>query len=149
MASVARSVRRRRHIEDWKALPWKEIERNVFRLQQRVYQAERRGDYKQAHNLQRLLIHSWSARCLAVRRVSQENRGKRTPGVDGVANLTPARRMVLVGKLRNLANWQVGAIRRTYIEKSGTTELRGLGIPILRSHCTSYERLLGLWLQMG
>jgi hypothetical protein len=35
MASVARSVRRRRHIEDWKSLPWRDIERDVFRLQQR------------------------------------------------------------------------------------------------------------------
>ncbi len=131
MASVARSVRRRRHIEDWKALPWKDIERNVFRLQQRIYQAERRGDYKQVHNLQRLLIHSWSARCLAVRRVSQDNRGKRTPGVDGVANLTPTQRMALVEKLRDLSDWQAEAIRRTYIEKSGTTELRGLGIPTI------------------
>ena len=131
MASVARSVRRRRHIEDWKALPWKEIERSVFRLQQRIYRAERRGDYEQVHNLQRLLLHSWSARCLAVRRVSQDNRGKRTPGVDGVANLTPAQRMALVEKLRDLSNWQVDAIRRTYIEKRGTAELRGLGIPTM------------------
>ncbi len=131
MASVARSVRRRRHIEDWKMLPWKDIERNVFRIQQRIYQAERRGDYKQVHNLQRLLLRSWSARCLAVRRVSQDNRGKRTPGVDGVANLTPTQRMALIGKLRDLANWQVDAIRRTYIEKSGTNELRGLGIPTM------------------
>jgi RNA-directed DNA polymerase len=142
MASVARSVRRRRHIEDWKALPWKEIERNVFRLQQRVYQAERRGDYKQVHNLQRLLIHSWSARCLAVRRVSQENRGKRTPGVDGVANLTPVQRIALVGELRDLSNWQVDAIRRTYIEKSGTTELRGLGIPTISDRaCQALAKL--------
>jgi len=47
MASVARSIRRRRQLEDWKALPWKHIQRNVFRLQQRIYQAERRGEYKQ------------------------------------------------------------------------------------------------------
>ncbi len=38
--------------EDWKTLPWRNIQRNVFRLQQRIYQAERRGDYKQVHNLQ-------------------------------------------------------------------------------------------------
>ena len=25
--------------EDWKTLPWKHIQRNVFRLQQRIYQA--------------------------------------------------------------------------------------------------------------
>jgi hypothetical protein len=43
MASVARSVRRRRQLEDWKALPWKNIQRSVFRLQQRIYQAERRN----------------------------------------------------------------------------------------------------------
>ena len=37
MASVARSVGRRRQLEDWKALPWKNIQRDVFRLQQRIY----------------------------------------------------------------------------------------------------------------
>ena len=63
--------------------------------------------------------------------MSQENRGKRTPGVDGVANLTPTQRMTLVEELRDLANWQVDAIRRTYIEKNGTNELRGLGIPTI------------------
>ena len=132
MASVARSVRRRRHIEDWKALPWKEIERNVYRLQQRIYQAERRGDWKCVRNLQRLLLRSWSARCLAVRRVSQDNRGKRTPGVDGVANLTPKQRMALVEELRNLSGWTADPIRRTYIEKQGTNEKRALGIPTMR-----------------
>jgi RNA-directed DNA polymerase len=132
MASVARSIRRRRQLEDWKALPWKRIQRSVFRLQQRIYQAERRGEYKQVHDLQRLLLHRWSARCLAVRRVSQDNRGKRTSGVDGVANLTPKQRLALILELRNVSNWQADAIRRTYIEKRGTTEKRGLGIPTMR-----------------
>ena len=118
--------------EDWKMLPWRNIQRNVFRLQQRIYQAERRGDHKQVHNLQRLLLHSWSARCLAVRQVTQDNRGKRTPGVDGVANLTPKQRMALVEELRDVWNWQADPIRRTYIAKRGSTELRGLGIPTMR-----------------
>jgi RNA-directed DNA polymerase len=104
----------------------------VFRLQQRIYQAERRGDHKQVHNLQRLLLSSWSARCLAVRQVTQDKRGKRTQGVDGVANLTPTQRMVLVEKLGEMLNWQADPIRRTYIEKRGTTEKRGLGIPTMR-----------------
>jgi RNA-directed DNA polymerase len=132
MASVARSVRRRRHIEDWKSLPWKKMQRNVSRLQQRIYRAERRGDWKQVHNLQRLLLHSWSVRCLAVRRVTQDNRGKRTPGVDGVASLTPEQRMALIEELQSLSDWTVDPIRRTYIEKRGTTEKRGLGIPTMR-----------------
>ena len=132
MASVARSARRRRHIEDRKSLPWKNIQRNVFRLQQRIYQAERRGDWKRVRNLQRLLLRSWSARCLAMRRVTQENRGKRTPGVDGKASLTPKERLALIDELRNVSNWQVDPIRRTYIEKEGTTEKRALGIPTMR-----------------
>jgi RNA-directed DNA polymerase len=118
--------------EDWKTLPWKRIQRDVFRLQQRIYQAERRGDHKQVRNLQRLLLRSWSARCLAVRQVTQDNRGKRTPGVDGVANLTPKQRVVLIEELKDVSNWQADSIRRTYIEKRGSTELRGLGIPTMR-----------------
>jgi len=31
----------KRHTEDWKALPWKQFQHNVFRLQQRIYQATR------------------------------------------------------------------------------------------------------------
>jgi len=85
----------RRHTEGWRTLPWKMYQRNVYRLQQRIYRAARRGDHKRVRNLQRLLLRSWSARCLAVRQVSQDNRGKRTPGVDGVASLTPSQRLAL------------------------------------------------------
>ena len=69
---------------EWKALPWRKIERKVFKLQKRIYQAESRGDVKAVHRLQRLMTKSWSAKCLAVRRVTQDNQGKRTAGVDGV-----------------------------------------------------------------
>ena len=59
--------------EDWNTLPWKDIQRNVFRLQKRIYQAARRNDVERVHDLQRLLLRSWSARCLAVRRATQDN----------------------------------------------------------------------------
>src|SRR5512136_2204202 len=88
--------------EDWQTLPWKKYQRTVFRLQQRIYQAARRGDWKRMHGLQRLMLRSWSARCLAVRQVTQENRGKRTPGVDGVASLTPRQRLALARRLHRL-----------------------------------------------
>ena len=73
MASVARRVRRRRQLEDWKSLPWKNIQKSVFRLQKRIYQAASKNEVKRVHDLQRLLLRSWSARCLAVRRVTQDN----------------------------------------------------------------------------
>jgi RNA-directed DNA polymerase len=117
--------------EDWQTLPWKQYQRNVFRLQKRIYQAARRGDWKRMHCLQRLLLRSGSARCLAVRQVTQENRGKRTPGVDGVASLTPRQRLALARRLCYLLTWTTQPIRRTYIPKPGTTEKRGLGIPVM------------------
>lgn len=117
--------------EDWRTLHWKTYQRNVYRLQKRIYQATRQGDWKRVHKLQRLLLRSWSARCIAVRQVSQDNRGKRTAGVDGVKNLTSPLRLRLAHKLAQLAEWQVAPIRRTYIPKPGTTEKRGLGIPVM------------------
>ncbi|MBD0269911.1 MAG: reverse transcriptase N-terminal domain-containing protein, partial [Cyanobacteria bacterium Co-bin8] len=63
-------------------------QRNVYRLQQRIYRASQRGDTRRIQSLQRLLSKSWSARLLAVRRVTQENMGKKTAGVDGVHSLS-------------------------------------------------------------
>lgn len=119
-----------KHTEDWKLLPWSEIERNVFRLQQRIYQAASCDDVKRVHNLQRLLLRSYSARLLAVRRVTQDNRGKRTPGVDGVASLTPSERLTLAKELSHL-NTDPAPVRRTYIDKPGSDEKRPLGIPTM------------------
>lgn len=117
--------------EDWATLPWKQLQRNVFRLQKRIYQAAGRGDRKRVHDLQRLLLRSWSARCLAVRQVTQDNRGKNTPGVDGMASLTPKQRLRLAKMLKGLSDWTVSAIRRVYIPKPGRKEKRGLGIPVM------------------
>jgi len=114
------------HTEDWQTLPWKQFQRNVFRLQQRIYQAARRGDWQQVHNLQRLLLRSWSARCLAVRQVTQDNRGKRTPGVDGVARLTPKQRLALARDLRDLSGWTVDPIRRIYTSSCGNGPTIGI-----------------------
>ena len=86
-------------VYEWKALPWRKLERGVFKLQRRIYRASSRGDRKAVHRLQRLLLRSRAAKLLAVRRVSQDNRGKRTAGVDGVKALTPARRLALAETL--------------------------------------------------
>jgi RNA-directed DNA polymerase len=119
-------------IEDWKIIPWKQYQRNVFRLQKRIYRAEQRGDWRCVRKLQRLLLRSWSARCLAVRKVTQDNRGKRTAGVDGKASLTPYERLMLAYILYNLTRWSVNPLRRGYAPKPGSTEKRGLGIPTMR-----------------
>jgi RNA-directed DNA polymerase len=114
---------------EWNALPWKSIERQVFKLQKRIHQASLRGDVKTVHKLQRLLMNSWSAKCLAVRRVTQDNKGKRTAGVDGVASLTPAQRLALVRTMN--ADQKARPLRRVWIPKPGSSEKRPLGIPAM------------------
>lgn len=115
---------------EWKTLPWSMIERQVFKLQKRIYQASRRGNQELVHKLQRLLIRSWSAKCLAVRRVTQENQGKKTAGVDGIKALPPQHRMHLVESLR--IDLPVLPTRRVWIPKpNAPAEKRPLGIPTL------------------
>jgi len=59
----------------WQDIPWKKIHRHVFRLQKRMYRATQHGQVRTARKLQKLLVKSWYARLLAVRRVTQDNRG--------------------------------------------------------------------------
>ena len=85
--------------DDWRAVSWPQVERTVFRLQQRIYRASQRGDDRTVKSLQRLLSKSWSARMLAVRRVTQENKGRKTAGVDGIASLKAPERTELAKHL--------------------------------------------------
>jgi RNA-directed DNA polymerase len=112
---------------EWKTLPWKDIERRVFKLQKRIYRASLRGDVKVVHSLQKLLLKSWSAKCLATRRVTQDNQGKNTAGVDGLKALTPKERVDLTNRLNLKLKAQ--PVRRVWIPKPGSQEKRGLGIP--------------------
>jgi RNA-directed DNA polymerase len=115
---------------EWNTLPWRTIERSVFKLQKRIYQASRKNDSVLIHKLQRLLISSWSTKCLAVRRVTQDNQGKNTAGIDGIKSLSPQQRMHLVQTLR--VDLKTRPVRRVWIPKpNAPTEKRGLGIPTL------------------
>jgi len=79
--------------------------------------------------LQKTLIRSWFAKCIAVRRVTQDNKGKNTAGVDGIKSLTPKQRINLVNNLKLTGKSQ--PTRRVMIPKSGTGEKRPLGIPTI------------------
>ena len=114
---------------EWKDLNWRKLERVTFKLQKRIFQASERGDVKAVRKLQKTLIRSWSAKCIAVRRVTQDNQGKNTAGVDGVKSLTLKQRSNLVGKLR--ITGKAKPTRRVNIPKPGTTETRPLGIPTI------------------
>jgi RNA-directed DNA polymerase len=124
-------------IEDWTTIPWRKLEAYVFRLQKRIFQAQRRGNVRAVHSLQRLVMKSRAARTLAVRRVTQDNRGKKTAGVDGVKAVGPLVRLLYVDRLRHPATIKARPVRRVLIPKPGKPhEFRPLGIPVLldRAH---------------
>ncbi|MBD2482331.1 group II intron reverse transcriptase/maturase [Planktothrix sp. FACHB-1365] len=114
---------------EWNKLNWRTIERRVYKLQKRIYKAALRGDVKVVRKLQKTLLNSWSAKCLAVRRVTQDNQGKKTAGVDGVKSLTPKQRLSLVGRLK--LTGKAKPTRRVWIPKPGKEEKRPLGIPTI------------------
>jgi RNA-directed DNA polymerase len=115
---------------EWNQVNWRKLERKVFKLQKRIYRASQRGDVKALRKLQKMLMKSWSARVLAVRRVTQDNQGKKTAGVDGVKSLTPKQRFDLVNKIH--LGTKASPTRRVWIPKTGTEEKRPLGIPTMK-----------------
>jgi RNA-directed DNA polymerase len=115
---------------EWNQVKWRKLERQVFKLQKRIYRASTRGDVKALRKLQKMLMKSWSARALAVRRVTQDNQGKKTAGVDGLKSLTPKQRLNLVNKLQ--LGTKASPTRRVWIPKPGTEEKRPLGIPTMK-----------------
>ena len=78
-------------------------------------------------------MKSEAARLLAVRRVTQENQGKKTAGIDGVKSVQPAQRLQMV-KLLHPKQWKgnkAKPVRRVWIPKPGKNEKRPLGIPVM------------------
>jgi len=102
---------------EWETINWAKVQRYVFKLQKRIYQASERGDVKAVRKLQKLLTNSWYAKVLAVRKVTQDNKGKNTPGVDGVKRLRNSQKIRLAKELR--FNDKSNPTKRVWIPKPG------------------------------
>jgi len=128
---------------DWNAIDWGTAHQNVRRLQVRIVKAMQEGRWGKMKALQHLLTHSFSGRVMAVRRVT-ENRGKRTPGIDGIVWDTPHKKSVAVQSLRQ-RGYHPQPLRRVYIPKtSNPKKLRPLGIPTMKDRAMQALYLLGL-----
>jgi RNA-directed DNA polymerase len=119
---------------DWDATNWRKAQRVVRNLRQRIFRATQAGEHRKARSLQKLMLRSRSNILMSVRRVTQINAGKNTPGVDRLVVKTPAARGRLVDELSTCQPWRAKPVRRVYIPKSNG-KLRPLGIPVVTDRC--------------
>lgn len=126
---------------DWKRINWHQVEEHVRRLQIRIAKAFKLGRHNKVKSLQRILTHSFYAKCLAVKRVTQ-SKGKNTPGVDKVIWRTPIQKMKAVLSLKR-RGYKSLPLRRTHILKKNG-KLRPLGIPTMPDRGMQALYLLGL-----
>ena len=119
------------HSERWKTISGKKLRKNLFHLQRRLWKAMRAGDKERALNLQKLILRSRSARLLAIRQVTQLNKGKKTAGIDGKKSLTFKQRFELEQRLaKECAHWKHKGLREIPIPKKDGTQ-RILKVPTM------------------
>jgi RNA-directed DNA polymerase len=118
-------------LQTWASINWKSVKKRVRNLRQRIYRATESGQWNKVRSLMKLMLRSYSNLLLSVRRITQENQGKQTAGIDGQTALNPEQRADLVRKMKHYSVWQVRPTKRVYIPKSNGKK-RPLGIATIK-----------------
>ena len=117
------------HIKSWKDIDFGTAEYEVKKLQMRIAKAVKENRVGKIKSLQWTLTHSFYAKAIAVKRVT-ENKGKRTPGVDGVCWISNEDKFNAIFTLQR-RGYQPQPLRRIYIPKKNGKK-RPLSIPTMK-----------------
>jgi RNA-directed DNA polymerase len=115
----------------WSQIDWTTAERRVQTLRVRIFRAAQEQRWKHGRHLTTRLLRRDAHGLVSVRRITQVNRGRHPPGIDGERGTTPDERAKLVDDLRPYPPWQAAPVRRVYIPQANGTH-RPLGIPTRR-----------------
>jgi RNA-directed DNA polymerase len=107
-----------RPLQDWSAINWKSTKKRVKNLRQRIFRATKNKQWNRVRSLMKLMLRSYSNLLLSVSKVTQKNKGRKTPGVDGQVVLTPKARVRLVLQMAKHQAWLAKPGRRVYIPKA-------------------------------
>lgn len=111
---------------EWYAINWRVVTAMINNLRQRIYRASATGDSKKVRNLQKLMMKSRANHLLAIRKVTQINRGKHTAGVDHQVIDDHKGREHLYKLLSQTTSEKVYPAKRVYIaKKNGKNALLG------------------------
>jgi RNA-directed DNA polymerase len=125
----------------WNSIDWAYARRQVRRLQVRIAQAVQKNRWNKVASLQHLITHSFYAKLLAVKRVTS-NKGKNTPGVDGVVWKSARDKWRAACSLRR-RGYKPQPLRRIYIPKKNGKK-RPLSIPIMKDRAMQALHKLAL-----
>jgi RNA-directed DNA polymerase len=131
----------------WRSIDWNKARREVRRLQMRIAKAVKEGKHGKVKSLQWMLTHSFHVPKAfgTVKRVTS-NKGKNTPGVDGVVWENAKDKIQAVFSLKQ-HGYKAQPLRRTYIPKKNGKK-RPLSIPTMIDRAMS-RRLSGYKLALA
>lgn len=126
----------------WSQILWDKCEEVVRKLQIRIVKAQQAMKFGKVKSLQWLLTHSFSAKLLAVKKVTS-NKGKNTAGVDEILWLTDKDKLEGAKSLTR-RGYNAEPLRRVYIPKKNGTKKRPLGIPTIKDRAMQALYLMSL-----
>ena len=128
MTSQKRDGALTKNAKNWSQIHWNHARSEVRKLQMRIAKAVKENRWNKVSSLQYLLTHSFHAKLLAVKRVTS-NKGKKTPGIDGLLWQGARAKWRAVLSLRR-RGYKAQPLRRIYIPKKNGKK-RPLSIPCM------------------
>lgn len=119
---------------DWHEIDWKKAEAKVKDLQEKIVIATLNGNMKEVYKLQWTLLQSFEAQALAIRKIVT-NKGGKTPGTDNIVWNNPKHYWNAILELANIVKnpetYKAQPLKRVFIPKGNTNQMRPLGIPTM------------------